>query len=116
MRVRRVDAVTGGPVTVKSAVVRYVGVELITAATPRQSLEVKDEARARRRATVVPELAEVAKQHAGDRVALIRAALRLCGKQDRGPLTYMAFGMGVPIGDYFRFRLVGDCSADYSGR
>ena len=101
MRVRRVDAGNGGPVTTKSAVVRYAVIELISTATPRQSLQAKEEARAERKATLVPELAKQMKQHAGDRAAIFRAALRLYGKQERRSLTYTALGIGVQIVMYW---------------
>jgi hypothetical protein len=77
--------------------VHSVGAQVIGAVIPRQTLQDKEQERALRKETVVPELAKLMKEHDGDWTAFLLPALRLYGKQEPNPFARIGLEAGAQL-------------------
>jgi hypothetical protein len=97
MRIRRVAATDGGPIAVRSGIVHYLVSEALSTAAPRDTYARREELRGQKKAALAPQLAELAKEHAGDDIAYLRAAMKLQLKYRPSPFTPTALNAGVRV-------------------
>lgn len=96
MRIRRVDAANGGPVTPTSAVVHYVVSELIRAAMPHESTLAEKQRKERFRA-VVPELVALWKKPSRTHTSAVRESLVLVRKNKANPFAPIIRDVGFKL-------------------
>jgi uncharacterized RDD family membrane protein YckC len=87
MRIRRADARTGGPVTARSALIRYLAgqwLSAISAEASRPFRQRRDEERRR----LEPEIQRIRDQHPGDNEAVQRALMRLYQESGYNPFPF----------------------------
>jgi hypothetical protein len=97
MRIRRVDAANGGPVTVKSAALHYLVSGPLLGVPALRATGRALERRRERLEALEPELAELRRMHADDPAKLLRETNKLYNENKANPLTTLALGVGVPI-------------------
>jgi hypothetical protein len=83
--IRRVDLATGGPVTLRSALIQQ-GVARVSAAAARRITRPVVDRSGRRMAEVEPELAELRRAHRDDTAALNEAMMDVYREHDINPL------------------------------
>jgi uncharacterized RDD family membrane protein YckC len=86
MRIRRVSADDGGPVTVRSAIIHHVASRLIVAAGTQATRPAVKRHRERLKA-LQPELAAIKREHPDDHVACLREAVKLCRRHRLAPIS-----------------------------
>jgi uncharacterized RDD family membrane protein YckC len=100
MRLRRVDASTGGPVSIRSAIVRYVVSALISALAKRVTARANQRWRERLNA-LKPEIAELGRKHPEDLGPLLRDLWALARKRGADPFAPVKASIATQTAAHF---------------
>ncbi len=94
MRIRRADASTGGPVTIRSAAVRYLVARLITASATRLAAPA-DKRESEKLEALKPDIAELGRKSSGS--VSVREVWALARKRGVNPFAALSLSIGAQV-------------------
>lgn len=100
MRISRADASTGGPVTIRSAIARYVASALISALKKRTTAPLEQRHRDALK-SLRPEIAELARKHPDHQLAFWRGVWTLSRERGADPFTAVKVSTAAQVAAHF---------------